>query len=166
MLMQSYNDLYGKNANPAIDQNPETNLSAFIIDLSVLRLVVDVHLILANRLLSGRERIDRVLTEDQWDTRAQYMAALPQLCEEVKHLDIIAVQQCQEMLRSPKPNRFYSELRRIGAKIHQLLERFHFQDQVLDATPPSIKEVRRQLGLSFYFGSLARAGVCVQQDTK
>jgi RNA polymerase primary sigma factor len=140
------------NTNPLAAQKRADNLRSCVVDLGIIGLYSDAYLALANRLITGKERADRVLTEDQWDTRAQYMAALPQLCADVKQLGSVAVRQCQEMLKLPEHDGF--ELGKTYQSIYRLLKRFNYQDHVCDGIIPSVPEIRRQLDLCFQLGRL------------
>ena len=142
--------------NSSARQTKNSNdLTSCVVDLGIIGLYSEAHLALATRLMTGQERTDRVLTEDQWDTRAQYMAVLPQLCAEVKRLGSAAVQQCQEMLKSPEHEGLRRELFKTYQSIYQLFKQFHYQDQVLNGIMPRVPEIRRQLDLCFQLGRLA-----------
>ena len=145
-------------AHLAVDRKAVDKLSPFVVDLGIVGLYSEAYLSLAHRLLTGKERVDRVLTEDRIGDRAEYMAALPQLCGDVKRFRDLALQQCQEMLQSPECGRLQSELDATYHTLNHLFKRFSYQDHVLDDMLPSILESRRQLDRCFQLVRLSVDG--------
>lgn len=146
------------NTNQLSAQKPADKVSQFVVDLGLIGLYAEAHLSLARRLLTGKERVDRVLAEDQLEGRAEYMAALPQLCGEVKRYTDLALRQCQEMLQSPECRKLQSELETTYHVLYQLFSRFSYQDKVLDGMILSVPESRRQLDLCYQLGRQAVDG--------
>ena len=140
------------NINPAANPESVDKLRPLVVNLGIIGFYAEAHLSLAHRLLTGKERVDRVLTQDQLDTRAQYMAALPKLCADVKRLTVMAKQLCQAMLQAPKQNQRCCELREAQVAIFQLLDQYHLQKQVSAEMLPNVLVIRRQLDWCFQAG--------------
>ena len=104
------------------------------------------HLNLANRLINGKERFDRVIIDKKIDSREQYMRALPKLCAKVKKLDgTVDIRYA----RTAKPNQRKAELARANrefkkadAELQRMFDKFFFKQKVLEEFVERANEIR------------------------
>ena len=104
------------------------------------------HLSLANRLLNGKERFDRVIIDKKIDSREQYMRALPKLCAKVKKLDGIVDLR---YARAAKPNlgkaesvRASREFKKADTGLQKMFDKFFFKQKVLEEFVERANEIR------------------------
>ena len=104
------------------------------------------HLGLAQRLLNGKERFDRVIIDKKIDSREQYMRALPKLCTAVKKMDATVDVRYE---RSTKPNlrksdqaRALKEYKKADAGLQKMFDRFYFKQKVLEEFVERANEIR------------------------
>ena len=104
------------------------------------------HLGLAQRLLNGKERFDRVIIDKKIDSREQYMRALPKLCAKVKKLDaavdIRYERATKPGLRKSDAVRTRRELKQGDVGLQKLFDKFYFKQKVLEEFVERANEIR------------------------
>ena len=104
------------------------------------------HLGLAQRLLSGKERFDRVIIDKKIDSREQYMRALPKLCTAVKKLDsMVDVRYARTVkpnLRKAELARVHRDFKKADSSLQKLFEKFYFKQKVLEEFVERANEIR------------------------
>jgi RNA polymerase primary sigma factor len=106
------------------------------------------HLALAKRLLSGKERFDRVIIDKKIDSRERYMAALPRLCNTVARVDAQVDALYEKLMRSGlskrEHDRLYRAFKKADASLQKLFDRFYFKQKVLEEFVERANEVREK----------------------
>jgi RNA polymerase primary sigma factor len=106
------------------------------------------HMGLAKRLLSGKERFDRVIIDKKIDSREQYMRVLPRLLAQVEKSDGLVDAKYEKVTRSGLTKREAEKLRRDFKKsdtaLQKLFERFFFKQKVLEEFVEKANEVREK----------------------
>ncbi|MCX7886191.1 MAG: RNA polymerase sigma factor RpoD [Verrucomicrobiae bacterium] len=106
------------------------------------------HLSLARRLLTGRERFDRVIIDKKIDSRDQYMRALPKLCRAVGRADAIADASYCRATKSGLTQKQRTKLMRAYKKaehaLQKLYDKFYFKQKVMEEFVEKANEVREQ----------------------
>ncbi|MGJ8697935.1 MAG: RNA polymerase sigma factor RpoD [Verrucomicrobiaceae bacterium] len=89
---------------------------------------------LADKLMRGKERFDRVILDKKIESRERYMKALPKLCEQVRTLHEETTQICKKL--SAKTVRGKKKLETTREKnlqsIARLYQRFYFKQKVIE----------------------------------
>src|ERR1051326_6308593 len=98
--------------------------------------VARAHLDLAQKLLEGRERFDRVILDKKIESRERYMKKLPSLCKQVERLtESISKRYCQLSRNSNSSHGRSSNLkslqRAIGS-LQRLYPNFYFKQKVTE----------------------------------
>jgi len=106
------------------------------------------HVSLAKRLLSGRERFDRVIIDKKIDSREQYMRILPRLLAQIEKTDGQVDGRYEKVARSGLSKREYAKLHRDFKKadttLQKLFEKFYFKQKVLEEFVEKANEVREK----------------------
>ncbi|MGD0059808.1 MAG: RNA polymerase sigma factor RpoD [Verrucomicrobiia bacterium] len=106
------------------------------------------HMGLAKRLLSGKERFDRVIIDKKIDSREQYMRVLPRLLAQVEKSDALVDARYEKATRSGLNKRETEKLRREFKKsdtaLQKLFEKFYFKQKVLEEFVEKANEVREK----------------------
>ncbi|MGD1019872.1 MAG: RNA polymerase sigma factor RpoD [Verrucomicrobiia bacterium] len=106
------------------------------------------HMGLAKRLLSGKERFDRVIIDKKIDSREQYMRVLPRLLAQVEKADALVDTRYEKATRSGLNKRETEKLRREFKKsdtaLQRLFEKFYFKQKVLEEFVEKANEVREK----------------------
>jgi RNA polymerase primary sigma factor len=106
------------------------------------------HMGLAKRLLSGKERFDRVIIDKKIDSREQYMRVLPRLLAQVEKSDALVDARYEKATRSGLNKRETEKLRREFKKsdtaLQRLFEKFYFKQKVLEEFVEKANEVREK----------------------
>jgi RNA polymerase primary sigma factor len=106
------------------------------------------HMSLAKRLLSGKERFDRVIIDKKIDSREQYMRVLPRLLAQVEKSDTLVDTRYEKATRSGLNKREIEKLRREFKKsdtaLQRLFEKFYFKQKVLEEFVEKANEVREK----------------------
>jgi RNA polymerase primary sigma factor len=106
------------------------------------------HMGLAKRLLSGKERFDRVIIDKKIDSREQYMRVLPRLLAQVEKSDVSVDAKYEKVTRSGLTKREAEKLRRdfkkSDATLQKLFEKFFFKQKVLEEFVEKANEVREK----------------------
>jgi RNA polymerase primary sigma factor len=106
------------------------------------------HVALARRLLTGKERFDRVIIDKKIDSREQYMRILPRLLAQVEKVDAQVDGRYEKVMRSGLSKRehakLYREFKRADTTFHKLFEKFYFKQKVLEEFVEKANEVREK----------------------
>ena len=106
------------------------------------------HVGLAKRLLSGKERFDRVIIDKKIDSREQYMRVLPRLLAQVEKSDGQVDGKYEKVARSGLSKRELEKLHRDFKKsdvaLQRLFEKFYFKQKVLEEFVEKANEVREK----------------------
>jgi RNA polymerase primary sigma factor len=106
------------------------------------------HVGLAKRLLSGKERFDRVIIDKKIDSREQYMRVLPRLLTQVEKADSQVDGRYEKVARSGLSKRELEKLHRgfkkSDASLQRLFEKFYFKQKVLEEFVEKANEVREK----------------------
>jgi RNA polymerase primary sigma factor len=112
------------------------------------------HMGLAKRLLSGKERFDRVIIDKKIDSREQYMRVLPRLLAQVEKSDGSVDGKYDKVTRSGLTKREAEKLRRdfkkADAALQKLFEKFFFKQKVLEEFVEKANEVREKFDDSLF----------------
>src|SRR5664280_1900125 len=106
------------------------------------------HVALARRLLTGKERFDRVIIDKKIDSREQYMRILPRLLAQVEKVDAQVDGRYEKVMRSGLSKRehakLYREFKKADTTFHKLFEKFYFKQKVLEEFVEKANEVREK----------------------
>ena len=106
------------------------------------------HMGLAKRLLSGKERFDRVIIDKKIDSREQYMRVLPRLLTQVEKSDATVDVKYEKVARTGLSKRELEKLRRDFKKsdtaLQKLFEKFYFKQKVLEEFVERANEIRER----------------------
>jgi RNA polymerase primary sigma factor len=106
------------------------------------------HVVLATRLLSGKERFDRVIIDKKIDSREQYMRILPRLLAQVGKTDAQVDAKYEKVMRSGLSKRehakLYREFKKADTAFHKRFEKFYFKQKVLEEFVEKANEIREK----------------------
>ena len=106
------------------------------------------HLALAKRLLSSRERFDRVIIDKKIDGREQYLRALPKLCKQVTTLDTTVDRRYAKLARANLTRREHAKLqrefKRADLSLQKTFDKFYYKQKVLEEFVERANDVREQ----------------------
>jgi RNA polymerase primary sigma factor len=106
------------------------------------------HLALAKRLLSLRERFDRVIIDKKIDGREQYLRALPKLCKKVTAADAQVDRRYTKLARTHLSQRerakLYREFKKADVGLQKTFEKFYYKQKVLEEFVERANDVREQ----------------------
>jgi RNA polymerase primary sigma factor len=128
---------------PLLTREQEVEISKRIEDaeLMVQKLVNRLgftsraHLDLAQKLIEGRERFDRVILDKKIESRERYMKALPKLCSQVERAtqEVIKLYRLlSDARRSTKETSARSEFQKAHIALMKLYPRFYFKQKVTE----------------------------------
>ena len=102
--------------------------------LSRFGFVARGHLDLAQKLVEGRERFDRVILDKKIESRERYMKHLPRLCKQVEQLSTSINKHFSEVVRdfSKKPSPKRRTLQRTMVNLQKIYPRFYFKQRVTE----------------------------------
>jgi RNA polymerase primary sigma factor len=102
--------------------------------LSRFGFVARGHLELAQKLIEGRERFDRVILDKKIESRERYMKNLPRLCKEVEQLSVSVNRHFSELIRecSRRPSQKRRGLQRTMANLQKVYPRFYLKQRVTE----------------------------------
>ena len=102
--------------------------------LSRFGFVARGHLDLAQKLIEGRERFDRVILDKKIESRERYMKNLPRLCKQVEQLSTSVNRHFSELVRdlSRKASQKRRALQRAMATLQKIYPRFYFKQRVTE----------------------------------
>jgi len=96
--------------------------------------VARAHLDLAQKLIQGRERFDRVIQDKKIESRERYMKNLPRLCQQVERLSASITRQfCELPPESSKTRpKKLKTLQRTLAALQRVYPHFYFKQRVTE----------------------------------
>jgi RNA polymerase primary sigma factor len=102
--------------------------------LSRFGFVARGHLDLAQKLIEGRERFDRVILDKKIESRERYMKSLPRLCKQVEQLSASINRHLSEPVRdlSKRPSQKRRSLQRTMATLQKIYPRFYLKQRVTE----------------------------------
>ena len=102
--------------------------------LSRFGFVARGHLDLAQKLVEGRERFDRVILDKKIESRERYMKNLPRLCKQVEQLSTSINRHFSEVVRdlAKKASQKRRTLQRTMATLQKIYPRFYFKQRVTE----------------------------------
>ena len=102
--------------------------------LSRFGFVARGHLDLAQKLVEGRERFDRVILDKKIESRERYMKNLPRLCKQVEQLSAAINRHFSEVVRdlSKRALQKRKPLQRTMATLQKIYPRFYFKQRVTE----------------------------------
>jgi RNA polymerase primary sigma factor len=92
------------------------------------------HLDLAQKLIEGRERFDRVILDKKIESRERYMKNLPHLCKQVEQLSASVSRHFSELVRDPskRVSQKRKALQRTMATLQKIYPRFYLKQRVTE----------------------------------
>ena len=112
------------------------------------------HLALAQRLINGKERFDRVIIDKKIDSREQYMRALPKLCAKVKKMDGMVdlryARSAKPSLRKAEMARAQRDFKKADVALQKMFDRFFFKQKVLEEFVERANEIREDFDTAGY----------------
>ena len=94
------------------------------------------HLLLAHRLVNGRERFDRAVLDKNIDSRERYLRALQKLCLQVERADRDVARLHHQLIRPRLPRRTQDKLlrrfREANAALEAFFPEFAYKPKVLE----------------------------------
>jgi RNA polymerase primary sigma factor len=101
--------------------------------LSRFGFVARGHLDLAQKLIEGRERFDRVILDKKIESRERYMKNLPRLCKQVEQLSTSINRHFSELVRDlSKKASHKRKAQRTMANLQRIYPRFYFKQRVTE----------------------------------
>lgn len=102
--------------------------------LSRFGFVARGHLDLAQKLIEGRERFDRVILDKKIESRERYMKNLPRLCKQVQQLSASVDRHFCDFVRdlSKKASQKRRPLQRTMANLQKIYPRFYLKQRVTE----------------------------------
>ena len=102
--------------------------------LSRFGFVARGHLDLAQKLVEGRERFDRVILDKKIESRERYMKNLPRLCKQVEQLSTLINLHFSEVVRdlSKRASQKRRTLQRTMGTLQKIYPRFYFKQRVTE----------------------------------
>jgi len=96
--------------------------------------VARAHLDLAQKLLEGRERFDRVILDKKIESRERYMKNLPRLCKQVEQLSASITKRFCDLARnsSKKRSQKFRALQRTMASLQRIYPHFYLKQRVTE----------------------------------
>jgi RNA polymerase primary sigma factor len=139
---------------PLLTREQEVEISKRIEDaemevakqLHMFGFVADHYLELADKLLKGKERFDRVILDKKIESRERYMKILPKQCEQLKQLheenDDIFRQLSAKNPRSKK--KLEEQFQKNLQTLHRLYTRFYFKQKVIEDFCVQVEEYQQK----------------------
>jgi len=96
--------------------------------------IAQAHLDLANKLIEGKERFDRVILDKKIESRERYMKHLPKLCKQVEQLSASVARQFCEVARNSAKKRpqKLKALQKMMASLQRLYPLFYLKQKVTE----------------------------------
>ncbi|HZS19212.1 MAG TPA: RNA polymerase sigma factor RpoD [Candidatus Udaeobacter sp.] len=96
--------------------------------------IAQAHLDLANKLIEGKERFDRVILDKKIESRERYMKNLPRLCRQVEQLSVSVTRQFCEVTRNSAKKRpqKLKALQKIMTSLQRLYPLFYLKQKVTE----------------------------------
>jgi len=128
---------------PLLTREQEVEISKRIEDAELMvqkfitrfGFIARAHLDLAQKLIEGRERFDRVILDKKIESRERYMKALPKLCAQVERAGEDAQARYRNWVSArgtSKENAVRTEFQRSHTALMKLYPRFYFKQKVTE----------------------------------
>jgi RNA polymerase primary sigma factor len=128
---------------PLLTREQEVEISKRIEDAELMvqkfitrfGFIARAHLDLAQKLIEGRERFDRVILDKKIESRERYMKALPKLCAQVERAGEDAQARYRNWVAAGGTNKesaARTEFQRSHATLMKLYPRFYFKQKVTE----------------------------------
>jgi RNA polymerase primary sigma factor len=128
---------------PLLTREQEVEISKRIEDAELMvqkfitrfGFIARAHLDLAQKLIEGRERFDRVILDKKIESRERYMKALPKLCAQVERAGEDAQMRYRNWVSTRgtnKENVARAEFQRSHTALMKLYPRFYFKQKVTE----------------------------------
>jgi RNA polymerase primary sigma factor len=127
---------------PLLTREQEVEISKRIEDaecrvqkhLNRFGFIAVAHLDLAQKLVEGRERFDRVILDKKIESRERYLKALPKLCEQLAHLSGELTRLYLELATAADDGheRLHKEAQRHQEGLQKLYPKFYFKQKVTE----------------------------------
>jgi RNA polymerase primary sigma factor len=128
---------------PLLTREQEVEISKRIEDAELMvqkfthrfGFISKAHLDLAQKLIEGRERFDRVILDKKIESRERYMKALPKLCSQVERAsnDVAALyRKLVESHNGSQNSSAKSEFQKAHTALMKLYPRFYFKQKVTE----------------------------------
>jgi RNA polymerase primary sigma factor len=128
---------------PLLTREQEVEISKRIEDAELMvqkfitrfGFIARAHLDLAQKLIEGRERFDRVILDKKIESRERYMKALPKLCSQVERAGEDAQARYRNWVSARGTNKesaARSEFQRSHTALMKLYPRFYFKQKVTE----------------------------------
>jgi RNA polymerase primary sigma factor len=136
---------------PLLTREQEVEISKRIEDAEIevskrlhhFGFVVDGYLDLADKLIKGKERFDRVILDKKIESRERYMKGLGKLCDQLRQLhqenDDIFRQLTAKNPRGKK--KLEEEFQKNLATMHRVFVRFYYKQKVIEDFCENVNEV-------------------------
>src|SRR5438132_10013372 len=85
------------------------------------------HLELAQKLIEGRERFDRVILDKKIESRERYMKLLPKLCDQVEKASAEVTRLYQQLAGKGDSEKNQKEFKKGHEALQKLYPRFYFK---------------------------------------
>ena len=106
------------------------------------------HLELAQKLVEGRERFDRVILDKKIESRERYMKALPRLCDQLEKSAAEVAKRYKTLmgLSAPNPNtKTFKEFKKSHDSLQKLYPKFYFKQKVVEEFVHIADETHRRI---------------------
>jgi RNA polymerase primary sigma factor len=106
------------------------------------------HLELAQKLVEGRERFDRVILDKKIESRERYMKALPRLCDHLEKSASDVARRYKGLmgLATPNPNtKTFKEFKKAHEALQKLYPKFYFKQKVVEEFVHTADETYRRI---------------------
>jgi RNA polymerase primary sigma factor len=127
---------------PLLTREQEVEISKRIEDaecrvqkhLNRFGFIASAHLDLAQKLIEGRERFDRVILDKKIESRERYLKALPKLCEQLAQFSSELSKLYLTLAVSPRggSERLHKEVQRNQEGLQKLYPKFYFKQKVTE----------------------------------
>ncbi len=96
--------------------------------LHQFRFTTDAYLGMANRLIEGEERFDRVIIDKKVENRDRYIKSLPKYCEQIESLR----DEISQLRKNSKPDTAQAESKKALTTLGKIYGKFHFKQSVTE----------------------------------
>ena len=127
---------------PLLTREQEVEISKRIEDaegrvqkhLNRFGFIASAHLDLAQKLLEGRERFDRVILDKKIESRERYLKALPKLCEQLAQFsdELSKLYLALGANKGHANDRLHKDLQRNHEGLQKLYPKFYFKQKVTE----------------------------------
>ncbi len=127
---------------PLLTREQEVEISKRIEDAEIevakqlhnFGFIVDCYLELADKLLKGKERFDRVILDKKIESRERYMKGLPKLCDQLRQLHHENDELFRQLsVKNPRgKRRLEEEFQKNLQTLHRVCVRFYYKQKMIE----------------------------------